>query len=268
MCTTYSKDGALGTPPPFGGGRGEAGDRGEARSSRLLVKVCGMREADNIREVAALGIDMMGFVFYKNSPRYVPMISSKAGIMPDYSEERLGELTNRGAATPAAGAARGPWRVGVFVDEMPQNIVTRVYNHALDFVQLHGNESATMIENLRTTLVPDIVPRIGIIKAVSVGSTADLDRCHDYEGVVDLFLFDTRCESRGGSGEQFDWSVLEAYDGNTPFLLSGGIGPDDAGRISQLHHPMLVGIDLNSRFEIEPGVKDVPKIAQFLTTIR
>ena len=225
-----------------------------------------MRETENIRQVAALGIDMMGFIFWPDSPRFVKMISAQAGIIPDYSEERLHKMRN--AAQSSEGAENRPKRVGVFVDEMPQSIVTRVYNYNLDFVQLHGNESAVMIENLRRTLIPDIAPDIKIIKALSIRKKDDVERWREYEGVADMLLFDTKCKTVGGSGEQFDWSVLESYDGNIPFLLSGGIGPDDTARVMEFRHPQFAGIDLNSRFEISPALKDVERLKSFINTIR
>ena len=227
-----------------------------------------MRDADNIREVAQLGVDMLGFNFYKESPRYVQMISSQAGIIPDYSEERLKKATGKESADQAQRTNHGPARVGVFVDEMPQTIVTRVYNYALDYVQLHGTESREMIENLKATLIPDIAPNIKVIKAISVASKEDLTHCKDYEGVADMLLFDTKCACVGGSGEQFDWSVLEAYDGATPFLLSGGIGPNDVDRIKSISHPQFAGIDVNSKFETEPGLKDVDLLREFIAKIR
>jgi phosphoribosylanthranilate isomerase len=225
-----------------------------------------MRETENIRQVAALGVDMMGFIFWPESQRFVKMISAQAGIIPDYSEERLRKMRNKTQAS--ASAENRPKRVGVFVDEMPQSIVTRVYNYELDFVQLHGNESAVMIENLKRTLIPDIAPDIKIIKALSIREKDDVKRWREYEGAADMLLFDTKCKTVGGSGEQFDWSVLEAYDGNIPFLLSGGIGPEDAERVLKFSHPQFVGIDLNSRFEISPAVKDVEKLKTFIQTIR
>ena len=225
-----------------------------------------MRETENIRQVAALGVDMMGFIFWPESPRFVKMISAQAGIIPDYSEERLRKMRNKTQAS--ASAENRPKRVGVFVDEMPQSIVTRVYNYELDFVQLHGNESAVMIENLKRTLIPDIAPDIKIIKALSIREKDDVKRWREYEGAADMLLFDTKCKTVGGSGEQFDWSVLEAYDGNIPFLLSGGIGPEDAERVLKFSHSQFAGIDLNSRFEISPAVKDVEKLKTFIQTIR
>ena len=216
-----------------------------------------MRDAQNIREVSQLGVDMIGMIFYPKSPRYVEMQSSHAGIIPDYAKE---DINIKSSKSPA--------RVGVFVDDMVQNIVTRVVNYHLDYVQLHGNEPREMCENLRSTLDPDIRPGIKIIKAISVSDASDIQKYKEYVGAVDLFLFDTKCKTVGGSGQQFDWQVLEQYDGEIPFLLSGGIGPEDASRLHAFHHPKCIGIDLNSRFEIEPGVKDVEKLKGFLNEIQ
>lgn len=211
-----------------------------------------MRDADNIRDISALGVDMIGLIFYPPSPRYVQQFSSGAGIIPDYAPDM----------------GKTPLRVGVFVDDMPQNIVTRVYNYKLDYIQLHGNEPRETLENLRATIDPDIKPKIKIIKAISVSSAEDIKKYKEYVGAADLFLFDTKCKTVGGSGELFDWQVLQAYDGDVPFLLSGGIGPDDAERIKNFHHPKCIGIDLNSKFEIEPALKDVEKLKQFLLKVK
>ena len=211
-----------------------------------------MRDADNIRDISALGVDMIGLIFYPPSPRYVQQFSSGAGIIPDYAPDM----------------GKTPLRVGVFVDDMPQNIVTRVYNYKLDYIQLHGNEPRETLENLRATIDPDIKPKIKIIKAISVSSAEDIKKYKEYVGAADLFLFDTKCKTVGGSGELFDWQVLQAYDGDVPFLLSGGIGPDDAERIQNFHHPKCIGIDLNSKFEIEPALKDVEKLKEFLLKVK
>ena len=239
----------------------------------MIVKVCGMRDADNIREVSALGIDMIGFIFYPKSPRYVQMVSSRAGIIPDYSEERIKKASQFAKIQTkdeeeSKGRGKQPARVGVFVDDMPQNIVTRVYNYNLDYIQLHGNEPRETCENLRATIDPDIKPGIKIIKAISVSTADDIKKYKEYVGAVDLFLFDTKCKTIGGSGEQFDWSVLEQYDGDVPFLLSGGIGPEDAERVKAFQHPKCIGIDLNSKFEIEPALKDVEKLKEFLLKVK
>lgn len=225
----------------------------------MIIKVCGMRNPENISAVAALGIDLLGLIFYPDSPRYVQeYIPSNAGILPDGIPTSMKEVTH----------GMFPKRVGVFVDEMPQTIITKAYNYELDYIQLHGHEPRTMCENLRRTLDPDIRKGIKIIKAISIRQPQDVGLYKEYEGAVDMFLFDTKCKTVGGSGTQFDWSVLDRYDGTTPFLLSGGIGPDDAARVKAFRHPQFAGIDLNSRFEVSPAMKDVEKLKKFIREIR
>ena len=195
----------------------------------MIIKVCGMRDGDNIREVEALGIDMMGFIFYPKSSRYV----SKH---PEYLPTKCK-------------------RVGVFVDEDVENIMKIADDYALDFIQLHGHESIEEVMKLQDW---------NVIKAFNIATKEDLEKTAPYAGLVDYFLFDTKGPSAGGNGEKFDWSILDAYNDDTPFLLSGGIGPDDAERILNYHHPKCIGFDLNSRFEIEPGIKDIIKLKTFL----
>ena len=216
-----------------------------------------MRDAENIQQVKALGVNMIGLIFWPKSPRYVQSISTNAGIIPDLKNPAIKDISNPDASY-----------VGVFVDEMPQNVVTHAYNYKLDYIQLHGNESPIYIDNLKNTLVPDILPNIKIIKALSINEEADILKWKTYEGHVDMFLFDTKStQTVGGTGKHFDWSLINMYDGNIPFLLSGGIGPDDAEAVKSFKHPMCVGIDLNSRFEKEPGMKDVDKLKAFLKAL-
>lgn len=233
----------------------------------MVIKVCGMRDAWNIRDVAGLNIDMMGFNFWPQSKRFVRMISSQAGILPDFSPERLDYAVNADGTRHYVFPKRIK-RVGVFVDEMPQTIVTYVYNYSLDYIQLHGSELPVVIGNLRRTLVPDIVKGIKFIKAFGISTAADFEQTKPYEGVADLFLFDYKAPEKGGSGRHFDWSVLDAYQGKTPFLLSGGIGPDDAEELLKLYHPMFAGVDVNSRFETEPAVKDVKMLRTFVEALK
>lgn len=230
-----------------------------------------MADAENMAAVERLGVDIIGMVFYPKSPRYVKMIKSRAGNIPDYSSERLNQLRNtlgKDLPTPQESQEKHTPRAGVFVDEMPQNIITCVYNYQLDYIQLHGNESRIACENLKRTIDPDIHKGIRIIKAISVAEAADIDRWHEYDGAVDMLLFDTRCKSKGGSGNRFDWTLLDHYNGNIPFLLSGGIGPGDEERILSFRHPQFAGIDLNSRFETEPGIKDTTLLSSFINNIR
>ena len=219
---------------------------------KLQIKVCGMREPENIRALNTLDVDMMGLIFYPKSPRYVRSIPVSAGIVPDRAASLL---------RPRAKL------VGVFVNEMPQTVVTHAYNYRLDYIQLHGNETPTYIDNLKRTLIPDILPDVKIIKAISIREADDVKRWRQYEGHIDLLLFDTKCKTVGGSGEQFNWSVLSKYDGDIPFLLSGGIGPQDAESIRQFKHPMFAGIDVNSKFEDAPAHKDIDKLQNFISSI-
>lgn len=222
----------------------------------MIVKVCGMREAENIRDVVAAGADMIGMIFYPKSSRYVQMIPTHAGIIPDRPSEGI------------VAAYNAVHKVGVFVDDMFQNIVTRVYNYDLDYVQLHGKESRVMIENLRRTIVPDIRRELKVIKVISISSRDDFEKCAEYEGVADLFLFDTACKEHGGSGKKFDWQDLEAYKGDTPFLLSGGIGSDDVDAVKSIKHPKMLGVDINSRFETAPAVKDAQLVREFIKAVK
>jgi phosphoribosylanthranilate isomerase len=199
----------------------------------MIIKTCGMRDADNIRAVSELGIDWMGFIFWAPSSRYV---SEKPSFLPTRQK-----------------------RVGVFVDARIEEVKSKADEYALDLIQLHGSESPAFCERLKAN------SRQQLIKAFNIATQEDLEQTIPYEGLVDYFLFDTKAKMVGGNGTQFDWSILSAYQGNTPFLLSGGIGPDDAEKVRNFHHPQLAGIDLNSRFELSPAFKDIEKLKQFIT---
>jgi len=215
-------------------------------NDELKVKVCGMRDAENIRAVEALGIDWMGFIFWPNSSRFV---SERPAYLPTKAK-----------------------RVGVFVDEDIEHVCRIVADYALDFVQLHGSESPAYLHALRQHLADDGSP-VAIIKAFDIATAADLVTTERYAGLADYFLFDTKAQQPGGNGLQFDWSVLTAYGGDTPFLLSGGIGPADAERLPQAFaldgfpRAECLGIDLNSRFESAPAIKDVEALQQFLARL-
>ena len=209
-----------------------------------MIKVCGMREVENIREVEALGIDLMGFIFWPKSSRYV---NERPAYLPTQCK-----------------------RVGVFVNEDAETIKKIAEDYALDYIQLHGSESPEQISHLSP-----LTSHLSIIKAFNIATTEDLEATKPYEGIVDYFLFDTKGKSVGGNGEKFDWSVLSDYVGETPFLLSGGIGPDDTERVkffltshlSPLTSKKCIGIDLNSRFETAPAIKDVAVLSRFLSQL-
>jgi phosphoribosylanthranilate isomerase len=223
----------------------------------MQIKVCGMRDLNNIRAVEKLGIDYLGFIFWPKSSRYIKDVIVNAGIIPN---KRYGDTVDKtidkGRKPPAI--------VGVFVNEMPQTVITHAYNYRLDYIQLHGDESPIYIDNLKRTIIPDILPHIKIIKTLSIHEADDIKRWRKYKEHVDMFLFDTKSACMGGSGKQFDWSILNNYDGDIPFLLSGGIGPNDIEKVKNFMHPMYVGIDLNSKFEIAPALKDIEKLKNFI----
>lgn len=202
-----------------------------------LVKVCGMRNPENIRAVESLRPNWMGFIFWPKSSRYVAECPT---YLPRHCK-----------------------RVGVFVDEDWEQVKRTAENYALDIIQLHGHESPDYIRCLHTVCCDSV----SIIKAFNITNADGLAQTKPYEGLVNYFLFDTKGKSVGGNGEKFDWSVLSAYYGDTPFLLSGGIGPDDVEALHAFHHEKCIGIDLNSRFETSPGLKDIAALRRFLSQI-
>lgn len=213
----------------------------------MIVKVCGMRDPDNIRDVAQLGIDWMGFIFYAKSPRYAMGNGQWA--------------TGDGASRPMGHSCPSPKRVGVFVNASFEEIQTATSRYRLDYIQLHGDETPDECYTLRKR-------GYALIKALPIAQAEDLRATAGYEGRVDYLLFDTRCTDYGGSGQTFDWSLLHAYQGETPFLLSGGLRLESAEAILRFHHPRLAGIDLNSGFETRPGMKDIARLRDFLQIIR
>lgn len=197
----------------------------------LLIKVCGMTEAENIRHIEQLGVDMIGLVFYSQSPRCLCQMPK---YLPTHAK-----------------------RVGVFVNESKENILMYTDRFELDYIQLHGNESPEYCRSLHRA-------GLHLIKAFAISHPRDLTAVSTYNSLCDYYLFDTKSPQYGGSGNQFDWNLLHRYNGSTPFLLSGGINPYSAKAIREFHHPRLSGIDLNSRFETAPGIKDAEHIACFL----
>lgn len=228
----------------------------------MIIKVCGMRDPENIRAVSALDIDWMGFVFWRDSPRYLQQISSRAGTLPDYSSLRDDAMRKK------ADGKKDILRVGVFVDDMPQNIVTRVVNYRLDIVQLHGDESPVMMENLRRTIDPDIHQGIKLMKTIYVGCADDLKCCADYAGVADYFLFEPKKPADADTKSLIDWDVLAAYDGQVPFILGGDIGPDDVERLRHFSHPAFCGISVDAQFETAYAMKDAVALKAFVERLR
>ena len=205
----------------------------------MKVKVCGMRDVESIRETAKLPIDWMGFIFYNKSPRF-------AKNLPAEVLHRL---------------PRHIKRVGVFVDASLNEILEKAGFYKLNTIQLHGTETPEVCHELKQA-------GLEVIKAFPIAEEQDFEACNKYEGCCNYFLFDTKTAQHGGSGKRFDWHLLDFYTGNTPFLLSGGIDDECAGEIKNISHKMLAGVDINSRFEIAPGVKDSARINQFIQKLK
>lgn len=196
-----------------------------------------MKFTENREEVEKLGVDLLGYIFFAPSKRFV-------GDQPD---------------TGLFDSAKP--KVGVFVDENVFEILGLAKNFGFEYIQLHGKENpktCSIIQN----------QGLKVIKAFPVDHLFDFEKTRPYEKVCDYFLFDTKTSTHGGSGRKFDWEVLKKYTGKTPFLLSGGIGPGDFVSILQLDHPMLAGVDINSGFEDEPGLKNIEKLKRFIEELK
>ena len=200
----------------------------------MIVKVCGMHEPENIREVENAGADWIGFICYQHSLRFVPDI-------PAYLPHRCK-------------------RIGVFVNEDTERIIARAQELQLDYLQLHGNESPDTCRTLHRK-------GFRIIKALAPKAVSDFSLTTAYAPCCDYLLFDTPCTGFGGSGEKFDWTLLKHYKGETLFLLSGGIRPESLNDLLAFRHPRWAGIDLNSGFETAPGIKDAEKLKTFIERI-
>lgn len=210
--------------------------------ANIRLKICGMKQPENVREIAMLQPEYMGLIFYEKSPRYV------AAHIPEITSEVK--------------------KTGVFVDASLDFILDKVKRFQLKALQLHGKETAEFCRKLRDNLQDQ---NIEIIKVFSVKEEFDFSRLEEYEGVVDFFLFDTKGKNKGGNGITFNWEVLKNYPSSTPFFLSGGIGLEEAKKIKELMNwfqengkdNLLYAVDVNSRFEDEPGLKNAEKLQQF-----
>lgn len=208
-------------------------------SNNFKIKVCGMRDAANIEALSQLPIDYMGFIFYPSSPRYV-------GIKLDINLlKSVPEHINK---------------VGVFVNESLVDIQKTAEKYGFKYLQLHGNETPDYCLALKDK-------GYVVIKAFKAEPATLTCETANYRYACDYFLFDTPTIKHGGSGKKFDWEMLKQQKLRLPFFLSGGIAPDDEEALKALDLPELFSIDINSQFEIEPGLKDIEKIKDFISKI-
>ncbi|CAN5385795.1 phosphoribosylanthranilate isomerase [soil metagenome] len=201
----------------------------------IAIKVCGMRDKENIESLSSLKPDYLGLIFYPGSKRYVG---------ENYDAENILNLPSQIK------------KVGVFVNSSQEEILKKAGKYQLDFLQLHGDESAEFCKKLN---------QLGfkIIKAFSLSEEFDFEILKQYEPFVSYFLFDTKGENYGGNGVAFNWEILKKYQEKTPFFLSGGIDLHHVEEIKNLNLKRLHAIDLNSRFEIQPAFKDIEKLNLF-----
>lgn len=199
-----------------------------------IIKVCGMRDSNNIKELRALDINYMGMIFYPKSPRFI-----KNKLIYDKKIKH----------------------VGVFVNESRSIIESIIEKYDLDVVQLHGNESVEECAYFKSK-------GIEVFKAFGIDKDFDFSKIKDFEKECSYFIFDTKTEKYGGSGQKYNWNKLNEYSGLTPFLLSGGISADDVDKLKDFKHKMYGGIDLNSGFEIEAGLKDLKLLELFIKDYR
>jgi phosphoribosylanthranilate isomerase len=211
----------------------------------MMIKVCGMRDIENINQLQELDIDFMGIIRYSKSKRFVD----------DSQKEKVAQQTmNKGT-------------VGVYVNETFENILKDVIPLQLDVIQLHGDEDSAFAKAL-------LEIDIKIFKAFQITEDFDFNNLKEWEELAAqyvgklFFLFDTATPNYGGSGKKFNWSILDSYKGEVPFLLSGGISKDDVALVKEFKHNMFLGIDLNSKFETEPGVKNIEEIKTFIEKLR
>jgi len=204
----------------------------------MKIKVCGMKIPENIEAVAGLNPDYMGFICYGKSPRYV------AGLEADVLHTLPASII----------------KTGVFVNEDIDIVKQLINQYEFSAVQLHGSEDPAYCDGLRE--------QVKVLKAFGVDELFDFETLKMYSGSVDYFLFDTKTAAHGGSGQVFDWAVLNRYKLDVPFFLSGGLSADNLSEVKQIKHPAFYGVDLNSRFEVEPGLKNIDKLREAFTLLR
>ena len=210
----------------------------------MKIKVCGMRNSENIQGLIALEPDFMGFIFYDKSKRFV-------------------------ADFPKVAIPLSIKKVGVFVNESIENVSKLVTEHQLDYVQLHGEESPDYCSELLKAQSNSSSEsfQLGIMRAFSVDENFDFSQTEKFNATCDYFIFDAKGKERGGNGVKFNWDILQNYTGEKPYLLSGGISKNDVNLITEFlqkkENNRCVGLDINSGFEIEPGLKNINDIKEF-----
>lgn len=203
-------------------------------NNTIKIKVCGLTRLTDLEQLADMGVYYGGMIFYKKTPRFV----------------------NNKLDAEAVRNFKGLKKTGVFVNETLDEVIRIINSYGLDVVQLHGDESPAFCEILRKY--------VQVTKVFRLTTKDDLKKTKVYKEVCDYFLFDTPGRLYGGSGKQFNWHLLEHYKTDIPFFLSGGIGLEAVEALKKFDHPQFHAVDINSRFETSPGIKNIADIKQFL----
>lgn len=206
------------------------------KSHKLKLKVCGLIQLEQIQELISMNTDFLGFIFYEKSPRYV---------LNHLSLKQISTINHNG-------------KTGVFVNENVEKITETAETAKLNFIQLHGDEDGNFIAELREKLNPEV----GIINVIRIGNQNpdELQKTiNDQPSAVNYLLFDTDSKAFGGTGKTFNWNLLNEIEILLPYFLSGGISEENIQNISVLHQKPFA-LDINSKFETEPGIKDVERI--------
>lgn len=206
----------------------------------IKIKICGMREPENLRQIAGIAPDLIGLIFYPKSPRFIT--AEKAETLPHFEKIR---------------------RVGVFVNETVEKVLETARRAKLFAVQLHGDETPAFCGEIRRR-----APDLQIIKVFAIGDGFDGGQLRPFESACDYFLFDTKTAGRGGSGETFDWKILSTFEISKPFFLSGGIGAENVEKaLTACARLPLYALDFNSRVETAPGLKSAQMIREIITKL-
>lgn len=204
----------------------------------MLVKVCGVADNTCLTALQYSGVDLIGLIYYPGSPRY--------------AVDKVDPLI--------ANRIKNVKLAGVFVDASKNEVMEFANEYSLKVLQFHGDESSEYCKSFRKEFT--------VIKSFGITDVNSFKKCDDYNGCCDYFLFDTSSQHKGGTGRKWDWRMLENYDGKTDFILSGGINNDDAHLLRSVTHPSFAGVDINSRFEITPGVKDIMMVNAFTDSLK
>ena len=215
-----------------------------------------MYEKENIRAVIEQGVECIGFNFEQGNPRFVKMYSSYSGIQPDYSSLQIDTIKKNNKILSFTNVKT----FGVFKDDMPQNIITRIYNFKLTGVQLNGDEDTVMIDNLKATVIDDIVPSLDVIKTIEVNSYDDLDKALPFEGHADMIFFKLNPTLLVPQKISKTVEALNNFTSSLPFFIGGAADESFVNALKEIKNEAFLGLNVDTEIEKEEGLKDIEKL--------